>query len=70
VRLDLRTWSGNRGMMRLAEKLGYAQEARFRRARLVTGAYYDGMGYGVLREEWQRWYPHGFARCLHHDAGV
>lgn len=61
VRLDLRTWSGNRGMMRLAEKLGYQQEACFRKARIVDGAYYDGLGYGVLREEWDARYPHGFA---------
>ncbi len=47
-RLDLRTWSGNHGMMRLAEKLGYRLEARFRKARMVHGHYYDGMGYGIL----------------------
>ena len=64
VRLDLRTWSGNVGMMRLAEKLGYQEEARFRMARLVDGQYYDGMGYGVLREEWQGRYPDGFAATL------
>jgi putative hydrolase of HD superfamily len=52
VRLDLRTWSGNRGMMRLAEKLGFVLEATFRRARIVDGHYYDGLGYGILREEW------------------
>ncbi len=64
ARLDLRTWSGNTGMMRLAEKLGYQQEARFRKARIVRGAYYDGMGYGVLREEWVARYPAGFAAHL------
>ncbi|GCE48356.1 putative hydrolase of HD superfamily [Thermosporothrix hazakensis] len=64
VRLDLRTWSGNTGMMRLAEKLGYVQEARFRKARIVGGIYYDGLGYGVLREEWQSRYPGGFSRFL------
>ncbi|MBZ0289889.1 MAG: GNAT family N-acetyltransferase [Anaerolineae bacterium] len=60
ARLDLRTWSGNVGMMRLAEKLGYREEACFRKARIVNGAYYDGMGYGVLREEWGARYPAGF----------
>ncbi len=64
ARLDLRTWSGNSGMMRLAEKLGYQQEARFRKARIVRGAYYDGLGYGVLREEWTACYPAGFAAHL------
>lgn len=60
VRLDLRTWSGNIGMMALAQKLGYKEEACFRKARIVDGAYYDGMGYGVLREEWEALYPQGF----------
>lgn len=64
VRLDLRTWSGNRGMMRVAEKLGYVLEARFRRARIVDGVYYDGLGYGILRQEWQALYPYGFAATL------
>lgn len=64
ARLDLRTWSGNMGMMRLALKLGYAEEARFRKARIVNGEYYDGMGYGVLREEWAARYPQGFAASL------
>ena len=64
VRLDLRTWSGNAGMMRLAQKLGYREEARFRNARIVDGRYYDGMGYGILREEWAARYPQGFAATL------
>ncbi len=64
VRLDLRTWSGNHGMMRLAEKLGYQLEARFRQARIVEGDYYDGLGYGVLREEWDARYPTGFSSGL------
>ncbi len=65
VRLDLRTWSGNSAMMRLAQKLGYREEARFRKARMVNGAYYDGMGYGILREEWTAQFPQGFAAHLH-----
>lgn len=64
VRLDLRTWSGNIGMMRLALKLGYQEEARFRMARIVEGEYYDGLGYGVLRDEWEQRYPDGFAAAL------
>ena len=64
ARLDLRTWSGNADMMRLALKLGYSEEARFRKARIVGDQYYDGLGYGVLREEWQRSYPGGFAARL------
>ncbi len=60
VRLDLQTWSGNAGMMRLAEKLGYTLEGRFRKARIVNGMYYDAIGYGILREEWPARYPNGF----------
>jgi RimJ/RimL family protein N-acetyltransferase len=61
VRLDLRTWSGNNGMVRLAEKLGYQQEACFRKARIVDGKYFDGLGFGILREEWAERYPKGFS---------
>lgn len=64
ARLDLRTWSGNVGMMRLAEKIGFVEEARFRKARIVHGEYFDGMGYGMLREEWRERYPHGFIHDL------
>ncbi|MCD4820396.1 MAG: GNAT family N-acetyltransferase [Candidatus Cloacimonetes bacterium] len=64
VRLDLKTWSGNLGMMKLAEKLGFTLEARFRKARIVDGIYYDSIGYGILREEWNKFYPIGFKRFL------
>lgn len=64
VRLGLATWSGNVRMMRLAEKLGYQEEARRRKARIVDGEYYDSMGYGVLREEWEARYPQGFGSTL------
>ncbi len=64
ARLDLRTWSGNHGMMALARKLGFLEEARFRKARIVNGEYYDGMGKGILREEWNARYPDGFVASL------
>ncbi|MBA3943461.1 MAG: GNAT family N-acetyltransferase [Herpetosiphonaceae bacterium] len=67
VRLDLRTWSGNDGMVHLAQKLGYELEARFRKARIVKGQYYDGLGYGVLRDSWERRYSTGFAGHLQHS---
>lgn len=60
VRLGLRTWSGNIGMMRLATKLGFQEEMRLRKARLVNDKWFDGMGYGILREEWVARYPQGF----------
>ena len=64
VRLGLATWSGNVRMMRLAEKLGFQEEARYRKARIVNGRYYDSMGYGILREEWETLYADGFAAHL------
>ncbi len=67
ARVDLRTWSGNHGMIRLAEKLGFTREAVFRRARIVEGEFYDGLGFGVLREEWAARFPGGFASHLQQD---
>ena len=64
ARLDLRTWSGNKGMMHLAEKLGFQEEARFRDARIVEGKLYDSIGYGLLRAEWNGRYPQGFLAHL------
>lgn len=54
VRLDLRTWSGNLGMMTLSEKLGFKLEAKFRNARIVNGKLFDSLGFGILREEWEK----------------
>jgi RimJ/RimL family protein N-acetyltransferase len=52
VRLDFATWSGNTGMCRIGQKLGWVEEARFRQARQVRGQRYDSVVYGVLREDW------------------
>ena len=51
-RLDLRTWSGNIGMIKVAERLGFTLEARYREARLVESVHYDDLGFGMLRSEW------------------
>ncbi len=53
VRIGLTTWSGNMGMINLAEKLGLKKEAEYRKARIVDGKYYDSVSYGILREEWE-----------------
>lgn len=53
VRIGLTTWSGNKSMVKLAEKLGLKLEARYRKARIVAGTYYDSVSYGILREEWE-----------------
>lgn len=52
VRIGLTTWSGNAGMMKLAEKLEMQKEAYYRKARIVDGHYYDSISYGLLKEEW------------------
>ena len=49
--IGLTTWSGNPGMIRLAEKLGLICEARIRKVRYFNGVYYDSIKYGILREE-------------------
>lgn len=54
VRVGLRTWSGNERILRVAEKLGFTVEARFRLARVVEGTRYDAIGCGMLREEWEK----------------
>ncbi|GAB3570574.1 GNAT family N-acetyltransferase [Spelaeicoccus albus] len=53
VRLDYATWSGNEPMVAVGRKLGFTEEARFRQARIVDGAFYDSVVMGVLRSEWQ-----------------
>ena len=64
VLLGAGTWSGNHGMMALAQKIGMKEEARRRNARIVKGEYFDSMGYGILRSEWDELYPDGFADFL------
>lgn len=52
VRVGLTTWSGNKRMMKSAEKLGMKLEGQLRKCRLYKGVYYDSIRMGVLREEW------------------
>jgi RimJ/RimL family protein N-acetyltransferase len=63
-RLDLRTWDGHAGMIALARRLGFVEEARFRDARVVDGRRVDGLGFGILRAEWEARYPDGVASWL------
>ncbi|WP_198317462.1 GNAT family N-acetyltransferase [Cytobacillus praedii] len=53
VRVGITTWSGNKRMMRAAEKIGMQLEARLRKCRLYNGEYYDSIRMGILREEWE-----------------
>ncbi len=52
VRIGLTTWSGNIGMLRLAQKIGLQKEACYRDARIVDGRYYDSLSYGITKAEW------------------
>lgn len=52
-RIGLRTWSGNPRMIRLARRLGFRQEARFREAYAARGRTYDRLALGLLRREWR-----------------
>ncbi len=52
-RVGLTTWSGNKRMIRSAEKIGMQLEGRLRKCRFYNGEYYDTIRMGVLREEWQ-----------------
>ncbi len=72
-RLDLRTWSGNAGMVRLAQKLGFVEQSRDRKGRkgrkgrkrtVVSGRRFDGLRFGLDRGEWERRFPGGFAPSL------
>ncbi|WP_243292098.1 GNAT family protein [Bacillus sp. FJAT-47783] len=53
VRVGITTWSGNKRMIRCAEKLGMKLEGRLRKCRLYKGKYYDSIRMGILREEWE-----------------
>jgi len=47
IRLGLTTWSGNKRMISLAEKLGFQKEAVYQKARIVNGEYFDSISYGI-----------------------
>ncbi|MCM3405107.1 GNAT family N-acetyltransferase [Cytobacillus oceanisediminis] len=53
ARVGITTWSGNKRMMKAAEKIGMQLEGRMRKCRIVNGKYYDSIRMGVLREEWE-----------------
>lgn len=63
-RLGLATWSGNAGMVRLAHKLGFAEESRDRRGATVSGRRYDALRFALDRGEWEGRFPGGFRSSL------
>ncbi|MBP2966723.1 GNAT family N-acetyltransferase, partial [Acinetobacter baumannii] len=45
------TWSGNKGMQKVGEKIGMTKEGVIRQVRYFEGQYYDAVKYGILRNE-------------------
>ncbi len=52
VRIGLSTWSGNKRMVALRQKLGLKKEADYKNARIVDGKYYDSLSFGILKADW------------------
>lgn len=50
-RLGFTTWSGNKRMMALGEKIGMKCEAQIRKVRYYDGQYWDSVKYGILRSD-------------------
>ena len=50
VRVGFTTWSGNKRMIRVGEKLGMKMEAKIRKVRYYNEQYYDSVRMGILRE--------------------
>ncbi len=50
--VTLSTWGGNERMVRAARRVGYAECARVREARLWDGRRWDSVRMQVLREDW------------------
>lgn len=51
-RLSLSTWSGNHGMIKIGQKLGFQEEGRIRRGCMVNDQYYDRINMGLLKADW------------------
>ncbi|MCH4165566.1 MAG: GNAT family N-acetyltransferase, partial [Lentilactobacillus diolivorans] len=48
------TWSGNKRMMALGDRIGMKLEGQIRQVRYWQGQYYDSIKYGILKEEWKK----------------
>ncbi|SEO85711.1 Protein N-acetyltransferase, RimJ/RimL family [Halogranum amylolyticum] len=51
--LHARVFAFNGGSRGVLERLGFAEEGRFREARFVDGAYVDVVHFGLLRRDWE-----------------
>ena len=66
TRLELRTWAGNRGMVRLAHKLGFEEVTPVRRRRGLRFLTHkpEGVGFSLARQSWNGRFGAGFAVTL------
>jgi RimJ/RimL family protein N-acetyltransferase len=62
--LELRTWSRNQGMVRLAQKLGFEEVTPGRRRFGLFTQRQDVVGFTMTREHWIERFPRGFAAEL------
>jgi RimJ/RimL family protein N-acetyltransferase len=60
-RLKSYTHSGNPVSMKFQEKLGFVKEGVLRQEFFFNGKYYDGIDYGMLKEEYIKLYVEGQA---------
>jgi RimJ/RimL family protein N-acetyltransferase len=54
IRLGYETWEGNKGMIKLGEKLGFIEEGRIRKGCEIKGTFYDRIKMGILNDEWKK----------------
>ncbi len=52
-KISLRTYSFNKRMQKVAEKVGFVKEGREREIKKWKGRYIDRVGYGLLRKKWK-----------------
>jgi len=52
--LYTQTWSGNTAMLRLAEKLGFAEVRRIEGIREVRGEKYDALTFAMTKEDFNK----------------
>ena len=51
------TWSGNTGMIRLAEKIGFREAQRIQNTHEVRGNRYDALTFSITKESFYQNYP-------------
>jgi RimJ/RimL family protein N-acetyltransferase len=55
-RVELETYTTNKRAIRFFEKMGFKKEGVLREAHFCDGKYYDIISYGLLKDEFQKFY--------------